>query len=66
MSPSGKKQTAFRIDPDIIAGLQEVKTRVGIPISEQVRRALRTWLETMGGKPEKKTERLRAATRKRP
>jgi len=64
MSPSDKKQTAFRIDPDILAGLQEVKERVGIPISEQVRRALRTWLESMGDKS-LKTERKRVAPRKR-
>jgi hypothetical protein len=63
MSPSEKKQTAFRIDPDILDGLRAVKDREGIPISEQVRRALRAWLEARGGSA--KTDRPRARTRKR-
>jgi hypothetical protein len=50
MTPSQKRQTAFRIEPEILAGLQEVKTRDGIPISEQVRRALRDWLQHRGVK----------------
>jgi hypothetical protein len=62
MTPSDKKQTAFRIDPDILEGLQEIKARVGIPLSEQVRRALRAWLDQHGGK---KTERPRVTPRKR-
>ena len=44
MTPSTKKQTNMRIDPDILEGLQRVKERDGVPISEQVRRALRVWL----------------------
>ena len=39
-------QTAFRIEPEILDGLKEVKDRQGIPISEQVRRALVMWLST--------------------
>jgi len=45
MTPSAKRQSNFRIDPDIMDGLQRVKERDGIPLSEQVRRALRAWLE---------------------
>ena len=41
-----KKQTGFRIERDILEGLQQVKVRDGIPISEQVRRALRDWLDS--------------------
>jgi len=63
VTPSQKKQTAFRIDPDILEGLQEVKTRDGVPLSEQVRRALRHWLKSKGVM---KAERKRAATRQRP
>ena len=63
MTPSHKKQTAFRIDPDILEGLQEIKVRVGIPLAEQVRRALRAWLEEQGVR---KAERKRASTRKLP
>jgi uncharacterized protein (DUF4415 family) len=48
VTPSTKKQTNFRIDPDILEGLQEVKERDGIPLSEQMRRALRAWLDSKG------------------
>jgi hypothetical protein len=65
MTPSTKKQTNFRIDPDIMEGLQRIKQRDGIPLSEQVRRALRLWLDEKGVVPEQ-TERKRAVTRKRP
>jgi Arc/MetJ-type ribon-helix-helix transcriptional regulator len=51
----------FRIDPEIVRGLEDLKERDGVPISEQVRRALRAWLESKGIK----AERPRAATRKR-
>jgi hypothetical protein len=48
MTPSTRKQTNLRLDDDILDGLQQVKERDGMPISEQVRRALRVWLETKG------------------
>ena len=41
---------AFRIEHEILKGLQAVKKRDGIPVSEQVRRALRQWLKTRGCK----------------
>lgn len=63
MSPSDKKQTAFRIDEDILAGLQSVKERDGIPLSEQVRRALRAWLESKG--INEKAVSRRASTRRK-
>jgi hypothetical protein len=62
--PSQKKQTAFRLDPEILDGLQHIKVRDGVPISEQVRRALAQWLNARG--VTMKTERKRAVTRKRP
>ncbi len=37
---------AFRIEPEILKGLQTVKERDGVPVSEQVRRALRQWLKS--------------------
>lgn len=43
MSP--KELTAFRIDPEVMDGLRRVKDRDGIPLSVQVDRALRAWLE---------------------
>ena len=63
--PTTETQTAFRIDPEILDGLHAVKDRDGIPRSEQVRRALRAWLEEKGISVTK-TERKRAVTRKRP
>lgn len=62
MSPDLKAAT-FRLDQDILDGLQRVKERDGIPVTEQVRRALRKWLEE---KEPLKAERKRAVTRKRP
>jgi len=61
VTPSRKKQTAFRIEPEILEGLQAIKDRDGVPLSEQVRRALRAWLESKGVK----AERPRVAARKR-
>ena len=65
MIPTTKQQTAFRLEAEIRDGLQAVKERDGIPLSEQVRRALRAWLQEKGVSVTK-TERKRAANRKRP
>ena len=46
MSP--KELTAFRVEADIMAGLRRVKDRDGVPLSVQVDRALRVWLEEKG------------------
>lgn len=46
MSP--KELTAFRVAPEIMAGLRAVKDRDGIPLSVQVHRALETWLASKG------------------
>ena len=60
-----KKQTAFRIDTEILARLQAVKARDGIPVSEQVRRALGMWFERKDIES-RNAGRKRAVTRKRP
>jgi hypothetical protein len=62
MSP--KKLAAFRLDVDMIAGLEQVKAKTGAPIAEQVRRALAAWLKANGVSV--KAGRERAVTRKRP
>ena len=46
MSP--KELTAFRVEADIMAGLRRVKDRDGVPLSVQIDRALRVWLEAKG------------------
>ena len=38
--------STFRIDDELMAALREVKERDGLPISEQVRRALMMWIES--------------------
>ncbi len=58
------KPATFRLESELLEALQEVKERDGLPVTEQVRRAVIAWLETRGVKI--KTERKRAATRKRP
>ena len=47
MTPA-KRVTAFRIDDDLLEGMQLLQQRDGIPFSEQIRRALRPWLEAKG------------------
>jgi hypothetical protein len=46
MSP--KELTAFRVEADIMEGLRRVKDRDGVPLSVQVDRALRAWLDKKG------------------
>lgn len=58
-----KRITTFRVDEQLLTGLQQVQERDGVTVPEQVRRAIRDWLEKKGVKV--KTERPRAATRKR-
>ena len=57
------KPTTFRLETEIMAALGEIRDRDGVAVSEQVRRALRQWIDAKGVKI--KTERKRAATRKR-
>ena len=67
MSP--KELTAFRVEADIMEGLRRVKDRDGVPLSVQLDRALRAWLEEKGVtlKKASKTNRRapKTATRRR-
>ena len=67
MSP--KELTAFRVEADLMEGLRRVKDRDGVPLSVQVDRALRAWLEGKGvtvKKPLKASRRdPKTATRRR-
>jgi hypothetical protein len=58
------KPATFRLETELLEGLQKVKERDGVAITEQVRRAVIAWLERKGVKV--KPERKRADTRKRP
>ena len=59
-----RRMATFRIDEELLEGLREVWDRDGVAPSEQIRRAIRMWLESKG--VIKKAGRKRAATRKRP
>ena len=61
MSPS-HRQTAFRIPEQQLQAMHDIKERDGIPLSEQVRRAIAMWVEEKG--VVKKAARKRAVTRK--
>lgn len=60
-----KEATNVRLDPDLLDGMRRVRERVGIPVSEQIRRAIRDWLRQFDEPPATKTARKRADTRKR-
>lgn len=51
------RPTNFRLDEDLLAALQRIKERDGIPVTEQLRRAIRLWLAKQGEKPQPATKR---------
>jgi hypothetical protein len=44
MTQTPKAFMAFRPDPEMARAMRRLTVRDGIPISEQIRRALRDWL----------------------
>jgi hypothetical protein len=61
---SPKELTAFRMAPEIMEALREIKAREGIPVAVQIDFAIRDWLKAKG--ITLKSERKRVAARKRP
>jgi hypothetical protein len=59
---SPRSRYTFFIDADQRAALAAIKERDGIPEAEQIRRAVKAWVESKNVK----TDRKRADTRKRP
>ena len=57
-----KKLTAFLLDPEMLDALRAIKRRDGIPMGEQVRRALAVWIASRGRAT--KADRRRASTRR--
>ena len=55
-----KRYAAFRIDEELLDGLQLVWERDGISVAEQVRRAIRTWLAAKGVKVKAPSRRVPA------
>jgi len=49
MTPQRRTLT-FRLDEELRVGLETVWDRDGVPISEQIRRAVQDWLEKKGVK----------------
>jgi Arc/MetJ-type ribon-helix-helix transcriptional regulator len=47
-----KKLTDIRIDSELLAGLERLRESRGVPVSEQVRRAIQDWLAKNGVKRE--------------
>jgi hypothetical protein len=43
-----RKLAVYRLEPDLHDGLKAVKERDGLPITWQVRQAIRAWLESKG------------------
>jgi len=58
-----KRQANFRLDEELMDGMDQIREKTGAPVSWQVRQAIRLWLKQQGVKL--KTDRKRAATRKR-
>ena len=66
MAPDRTRYTFF-IDPDLREALAAIKERDGIPESEQIRRAVRAWLEAKGvaiGSPLKAQGSRRSASKR--
>jgi Ribbon-helix-helix domain len=57
-----RKVTTFRVDPDVGQAMKALRERDGIPLSEQIRRALRAWLEAKGALRRAKRRRRRPST----
>ena len=38
----------IRIDPDLVLALEAIRNAEGIPVSEQIRRGIRLWLDQKG------------------
>jgi hypothetical protein len=60
-----KRLINFRIDTDLLDGLEAIRTRDGIPVSEQVRRAMAMWLEAKGVQPARLKKKKKKADRRR-
>ena len=63
MSPRRRKLYSFWINPEQAVGLKAIKTRDGVPESEQIRRAIDRWLEEK--QIDSKAAPRRARTRRR-
>ena len=63
--PRYRTMHSFYLDPELAAGLKEIKQQRGVPESEQVRRAIRAWLEAEGVKVTRSPRARPARTRQK-
>ena len=54
MPDDNKQPINIRIDPDLIDALNAIRDDEGIPVSEQIRRGIRLWLDQKGATPKAK------------
>ena len=66
VSVNQRRRVSFFLDSDLEAGLRGLKAKVGIPQAEAIRRAIAEYLARQDVAIDSKSERKRAATRKRP
>ena len=59
-----KTFTAFRVAPELLEAMREIKATDGVPMSVQVDFALRAWLQARGARLLKEPKRLPARKRK--
>ena len=63
MIPTEKRKLAvYRMEPELIDGLHQIKERDGLPITWQVRQAIRAWLGSKGVAVNAAPERVSART----
>jgi hypothetical protein len=65
MPPGGRRLYSFWIDLEQAAALKQLKERDGVPESEQIRRAIHSWLKQKSVRTVVKTAPRRAQTRRR-
>ena len=56
-----KQLYTFRIEPSVLHALEAITERDGVPVSEQIRRGIRLWLDAKGGVVPASTMAKRAA-----
>ena len=61
MADENKQAMNIRVDPDLVEALEAIRDDEGIPVSEQIRRGIRLWLDQKGATP--KAKRVTSASR---
>lgn len=66
MADDNKQAMNIRIDPDLVDALEAIRDAEGIPVSEQIRRGIRLWLDKKGAAAtttKRKASRARTSSR---